>query len=239
MAPKVVPPSTTETGFSCPYCGVLTTQYWYETYAKPVETGRRIPSVSFPGEPIFTPLKYSKSVLLENSNLHVSSCFNCKKNAVWVGDQLSYPSTRMGPEPNADMPEELIVDFEEARTIVNHSPRGAAALLRLCIQKLCKHLLAVGRTIDEQIAFLVGNGLNTTVKKSLDIVRVIGNEAVHPGVIDLKDDHDTAVRLFELVNAISDQMISHPKKVDEMYRKLPPEKREAIDRRDSGAKTAD
>jgi hypothetical protein len=70
------------------------------------------------------------------------------------------------------------------------------------------------------------------VQQSLDIVRVVGNEAVHPGTMDLKDDTAIATRLFELVNAIADQMISHPKAVDEMYSKLPPEKRKAIEARD-------
>jgi len=44
-------------------------------------------------------------------------------------------------------------------------------------------------------------------------VRVIGNEAVHPGKLDLKDDRDTATRLFKLVNIIAEQMISNPKHV--------------------------
>ena len=72
------------------------------------------------------------------------------------------------------------------------------------------------------------------MQQSLDIVRVVGNESVHPGVMDLKDDSDTALQLLELVNAIADQMISHPKKVKTMYAKLPEEKRKAIERRDKG-----
>jgi hypothetical protein len=68
------------------------------------------------------------------------------------------------------------------------------------------------------------------------MVRVIGNESVHPGSIDLNDDRETALRLFDLVNAIADQMISHPKKVKEMYGKLPEEKRKAIEARDAAAK---
>ena len=50
-----------------------------------------------------------------------------------------------------------------------------------------------GEKLDDDIANLVKRGLNPTVQKSLDIVRVIGNEAVHPGVLDLKDDRDTAI----------------------------------------------
>ena len=74
--------------------------------------------------------------------------------------------------------------------------------------------------------------MNPLVQQSLDVVRVIGNEAVHPGVIDLKDDRDTATTLFQILNTIADQMISHPKTVQAMYDKLPETKREAIEKRD-------
>jgi hypothetical protein len=140
--------------------------------------------------------------------------------------------------PNSDLPETITADFEEAREIVQASPRGAASLLRLAIQKLCSHLGEKGKNIDDDIASLVRKGLNPLVQQSLDIVRVIGNEAVHPGTLDLSDDRDTAFRLFELVNAIADQMISHPKTVSDMYRKLPEMKRKAIESRDGTGETA-
>ncbi|MBF0527735.1 MAG: DUF4145 domain-containing protein [Deltaproteobacteria bacterium] len=171
-------------------------------------------------------------VNLDVINLFLSQCYNCDKVAVWVHDRLIYPSESHGAIPNADLPEEILRDYEEARTILNLSPRGAAALLRLCIQKLCRHLGENGKNIDHDIAALVAKGLNPLVQKSLDVVRVIGNEAVHPGVMDISDDRDTAARLFDLVNIIADQMITHPKVVNTMYEKLPESKRAAIDERD-------
>ena len=66
----------------------------------------------------------------------------------------------------------------------------------------------------------------------MDAVRVIGNEAVHPGTLDLKDDVDTATRLFDLLNIIAEQMISNPRHVKELYAKLPEAKRKAIEKRD-------
>jgi len=126
----------------------------------------------------------------------------------------------------------MIRDFEEAREIVDASPRGAAALLRLCTQKLCRYLGEKGKNLDEEIGNLVKKGLNPLIQQSLDVVRVIGNEAVHPGVIDLNDDRDTAIQLFTLVNSIAEQMISHPKAVRAMYDKLPEAKRKAIEQRD-------
>jgi hypothetical protein len=166
------------------------------------------------------------------SNLHVSHCYNCSKNAVWVYDRLIFPSRKSGAQPNPDLPSDILPDFAEAREIVDASPRGAAALLRLCIQKLCGHLGEKGKNIDDDIASLVKKGLHPQIQKSLDIVRVIGNEAVHPGTMDLKDDRESELTVFDLVNSIVDQMISHPKTVQAMYAKLPESKRKAIEARD-------
>lgn len=82
------------------------------------------------------------------------------------------------------------------------------------------------------IGALVRKGLNPTVQQALDTVRVIGNEAVHPGEMDLSDDTETAEALFSLVNLIADQMISGPKAVNAMFSSLPEEKRKGIENRD-------
>jgi len=240
---------------------VFTTQYWYDVLADEVSSEKGLPFVltgqtqeqrakiveGLDGADKRKMIEYmdralsgmvyldsasSKYVQLSVSNLHLSKCYHCKKIAVWVFDRLVFPPTKSGVMPNPDLPSEVIADFEEAREIVNASPRGAAALLRLCIQKLCAHLGEKDKKIDDAIASLVRKGLNPLVQKALDIVRVIGNEAVHPGVLDLRDDRDTAFELFGLVNSISDQMITHPKAVETLYKKLPESKRKAIEERD-------
>jgi hypothetical protein len=75
--------------------------------------------------------------------------------------------------------------------------------------------------------------LDPRVQQALDVVRVVGNNAVHPGELDLKDDRETADRLFDLVNLIVDVMISRPAQIDQMYATLPPGAIEAIKRRDA------
>jgi len=259
MAKKTNPPSIKEPAFNCPHCGAFTTQYWYRLCAKQLEHENPLPNI--PQAEFIADVKADKNlkqeqkeaflawydematglVFLENKgdtypdldvyNLYISKCYNCGKITVWVHDNIVFPHEKQGVQPNQDLPEGIIKDFEEARDIVGLSPRGAAALLRLCIQKLCIFLGEKGKNIDEDIASLVKKGLNPLVQKSLDIVRVIGNEAVHPGVIDLNDDRDTANELFDLVNSMADQMISHPKSVQELYGKLPETKRKAIEER--------
>ena len=63
------------------------------------------------------------------------------------------------------MPDDVRADYDEANSIANASPRGAAALLRLAIQKLCKHLGKPGKIINDDIAALVTDGLPPKVSR--------------------------------------------------------------------------
>ena len=258
-------PSIRHTAFSCPHCGAYTTQHWYQLYRKAFDGDSPKPLVPDEqmicsikddvrmhesakaemltwakkmklGLPFFEHESNSHYLGSSVSNLWISECYNCHKLAVWVHDNLVHPRTKTAAAPNPDLPDDIKVVFEEARAILEDSPRGSAALLRLCIQKLCSHLGEKGKSIDADIASLVQKGLSPVVQQSLDIVRVIGNESVHPGEINLNDDRETAVSLFELVNSICDQMISHPAKVAGLYSKLPEAKRKAIEKRDASKK---
>ena len=260
MPAKSTPPSISETAFDCPNCGVFTTQNWFSLYPKSFDEKTRTPPIpdaemaertqtnmemdaEWKAKSIDWIKKMNSGIIFlaenkqthyhfkEANNLFLSQCYNCKKFAVWVHDQLIYPTAMTGPEPNPDLPPDILRDYEEAGRIVSESPRGAAALLRLGIQKLCISLGEKGQNIDDDIASLVKKGLAPIVQKALDVVRVIGNEVVYPGSLDLKDDRDTAIRLFDLVNIIAEQMISNPKHVQELYDKLPERKPKAIERR--------
>lgn len=145
---------------------------------------------------------------------------------------MIHPVGGVAPLPNQDLPEDIASDYLEARDIASTSPRGAAALLRLCIQKLCIHLGQPGKDLNKDIGALVANGLNPMIQKSLDIVRVVGNESVHPGTIDLRDDPAIATRLFSIVNIIADVMITQPKMIEETYGLIPEGKKDGITARD-------
>ncbi len=147
---------------------------------------------------------------------------------------MVHPDRGSAPAPNPEMPEDVKQDYEEAARIITHSPRGASALLRLSIQKLCVNLGGKGKNINDDVATLVQQGLPETVQQALDVVRVTGNNAVHPGQIDV-DDVDVAERLFPLVNLIVEYMIDMPKRVASLYNALPEEAKEAIERRDDGS----
>lgn len=137
--------------------------------------------------------------------------------------------------PNDDLSEAIKEDYNEAASILQKSPRGAAALLRLAVQKLCMQLGEEGKDINKDIANLVKKGLSATIQQALDALRVIGNESVHPGQIDLRDDPATAQALFRLLNKIAETMISEPKQIQEIYDKIPESKKKAIESRDKDA----
>lgn len=134
------------------------------------------------------------------------------------------------------MPAQIMSEYAEAAAILPGSPRGSAALLRLAVQKLLPLLGATKRDINHQIGELVEKGIiSARVQKALDTLRVIGNEAVHPGTIDLTDNVEVAMALFRLLNFIVDKAISEPKHADEMFALLPPDKLAGIAQRDKVA----
>jgi hypothetical protein len=162
-------------------------------------------------------------------------CQHCGNIAIWQNEKLVYPDLSTVPPPNADLDEDIRADYDEARSIVNRSPRGAAALLRLCIQKLCKQLGEPGDNLNADIGALVKKGLPVQIQRALDTVRVIGNESVHPGTIDLKDDGETANSLFTLVNIIAHDRITQPKEIEALYNTLPASKLQGIEDRDKNS----
>lgn len=166
-------------------------------------------------------------------NLNLSRCMDCNRVSIWRHTSLIWPLKNEAPDPSPDLPEDARADYIEAGMVLGASPRSAAALLRQAVQRLCRFLGEKGKRIDEDIASLVTKGLDPRVQKALDVVRVIGNNAVHPGQIDLKDDRSTAEKLFGLVNLIADIMISQPKHIDAMFDDLPEEARKAIEKRDT------
>ncbi len=146
---------------------------------------------------------------------------------------MMHPPEGSVAPPNSELRSDIKEDYHEAKSILTKSPRGACALLRLCIQKLCQQLGLPGKDLDADIGALVKKGLPVTIQRALDIVRVIGNNAVHPGVLDLKDDVPTASRLFELVNHIAYSMITQPKEIEKLYEeKVPTPQKQAIEKRD-------
>ena len=145
------------TSFECPHCGVYAQQDWLGL--------NQLPDI----------------IYKQTQWLEITQCMHCKEHTVWDQHKLVYPTSSIAPQSSSDMPIDIANDFNEARSVLAFSPRSSAALLRLALEKLCTHLKLPGKNFNEQIGAMVKEGLSPKVQKALDIVRVIGNNAVHPG----------------------------------------------------------
>lgn len=151
-------------------------------------------------------------------------CQNCYKISIWVDEKIVYPKPRLTPLPNEDLPDKIKADYEEASAIVQDSPRGACALLRLALEKLMKHLDKdnKNKTLNDAIKnFIEKEKPDETLQKALDSVRVIGNNAVHPKELDISDNREIAIILFEIINHIAEKTLSSVKQIDKIYNLLP------------------
>ncbi|HCG5094773.1 TPA: DUF4145 domain-containing protein [Vibrio parahaemolyticus] len=117
------------------------------------------------------------------------------------------------------------------------SPRGSAALLRLGLQKLCKHLGKDGKNINEDIRGLSKDDiLPPKVIQVADTVRITGNNAVHPGEMSEEDFDYVASKLFDLLNFIVRKAITEPKELDELYHRTPEKPRKSAELYDAKIK---
>lgn len=216
---KVVQPYFNGESYSCPCCGAFSQMIWNQ-------------------------------MILPNGNstdFHIVYCQSCKRPQVWMDlkqylpklnqhyeyRKIIYPEISIVPRPSDDIPEDIKPDYQEAANIYQKSPRGSAALLRLCLQKLCKHLGGTGKNINDDLAYLAKKELvSSKIIRAADVVRITGNEAVHPGTIDDKDFDGIAIKLFDLINIIVRQGITEQKEIDSLFNMMPEKKRQEAENRD-------
>jgi hypothetical protein len=244
---KEVAPQLGLDSYSCPHCGALAHQFWFHVYVDSFKKGEG-PSViplqaienfvatlegdddgkmiallerSRKHEVTYESLQYGSSSHWRMMNLFIGRCHACEGFAIWIKDKLIWPVLSLEVEPHQDMPGVVKEDFIEAARIVQLSPRGSAALSRMILQKLMAVLGEKGDNINEDIGSLVKKGLEIEIQQALDVVRVIGNNAVHPGKIDIKDDSATAMTLLQLINLVIERRIATQKRIAEMFASLP------------------
>lgn len=221
---KHYPPKHAKGEYHCPHCNVFSKQRWSHLNAS--------------GDLYDRPHHQSNIRGLTNLTGNFteewtsSFCEHCNGIILWLSGSIVYPKKILVEQPNEDLNEDIQADYLEAANVLSDSPRSAAAILRLALQKLCKQLGENGKNINDDIGELVKKGLNPTIQKSLDSLRITGNNAVHPGELDLTEDIDRVIKLFGLVNFIAEKMITEPKEIDSFYDDMPDESKKAVEKRD-------
>jgi len=241
MQSKYTPPKYGESKFNCPNCDAFSHQQWSEIINNHHHMGESIELISYlrevPNE-VFLPeeeelIPNSINGFLINNYVAISLCYHCEKTSIWINGEMVYPLSTSAPAPNQDMPEDVKELYEEARKLGTLSPMASTAILRLALEKLLPQIGAQRGNIDNMIGQLVEKGLPKEVEKALDSLRVIGNQAVHPGTIDINDNTDAAFALFRLLNFVVERMITQLKEIDEIYELLPEGKRKGIEKRNA------
>lgn len=233
-----IKPERHKKSFTCPHCNAISLQSWVNK--------NLIVSGNYQGVKQYD-LSDSKKLVgyipggnykTSNSDqeilntIDISICTNCTKSTIWIDGKLLFPNALQVPDANTNMPEKVRQVYYEAAEVFNISVKSSGALLRLAIQYLCKEL-GYDCDINEAIKKMVAKGLDERVQKSLDIIRVIGNNAVHPGEINLDEEKETVMSLFNLLNFIVEEMISKENEINKIFAALPQKNLEAINKRDN------
>ncbi len=234
--------------FSCPHCHVVSQQRWISSYQlseivfslyQHIYLNYRVNIHDFQQKAIAHFLSSAKSEFPNDINSFIPStcsiaiCQSCNDFSLWVDEKMVYPHNLPIDPPNEDLNDEIKSLYNEAASIFADSPKGATALLRLALQKLLIQVGKTGRNINSDIKELVTEGLSPKIQQALDLVRVIGNNAVHPGQINVDDNTDVAFKLFKILNIIADELITKEKEIDALYNDIIPEEtREHINQRD-------
>lgn len=233
--PKFTPAAFGEGAFNCPYCGVYARHSWH--WVLETEAHSNEPNQQSPNATDYFSISGAQMFGERIAGLNVSNCGHCRTPALWLGSRLLLPPNSNAEPAHDDMPASVKVIYAEAAEIVDASPRGAAALLRVAVEELTHELgCDPRRRITDKIGELVTKGLSPEVIMALDIVRVTGNNASHPsGMLLLDDNRETATALFQIINFIVEQAISHRKRLEEMHDHLPEGIRQQIEQRNRKA----
>ena len=120
-----VSPECWKDAFNCPNCKVYSTHIWHRVQGR-----------------------ISNAPTSDLDDIYSASrCYHCDHIMLWRDEKIIDPEHTIAPEPDDNLSKDIQRDYDEAASILQKSPRAAAALLRLCIQKLCKELGEPGKNM--------------------------------------------------------------------------------------------
>ena len=218
--------------FSCPHCNTVAHQDWYSLFLNP-ENAAEI-RVLTPETVIVSTLrqgeaqrdnikevdqlverlkkneltyqyqKHPQPLKVRMANLHMSNCHGCNGFSLWVGGVLVFPT-------KVDQTSELVEeDVEEAAAILEKFPRGATALMRVCIQKLVPLLKENGKELNNYVSSLVHKGLEMEIQQAMEVLQVLRADPGQLSQLEAQADKETARRFLDSLKAVIERrMLPH------------------------------
>ncbi|WP_194192678.1 DUF4145 domain-containing protein [Clostridium chrysemydis] len=185
--------------FICSYCKINSETKWLSYSLLKINQGKSYYKLLDNKFNISFNNSITKSLRTPLKSIDISICENCNNVAIWLDHTLIYPKTLLTEKPIANMPIDIKNIYLEASKIVELSPSSAGALLRLALQNLITYL---GYTddLDNCIHKLVKKGLDESILAVLESIKVIGNNPIKPGEINLSEKKSDVLILFNVLN---------------------------------------
>jgi hypothetical protein len=227
---EYVEPRLGAESFSCPHCKTIAHQDWHSLFLRPENAAEvrvltpETVNVTASGrgeaqqdsikeidrfverlkrnELTYEYQKHPQPLKVRMANLHVSNCHSCNGFALWVGGLLVFP-TRIDKTP--ELVEE---DVEEAAAILEKFPRGAAALMRVCVQKLVPLLEDNGKALNQRVSSLVRKGLEMEMQQSMEVLAVLRSDPAQLSQLESQADKETALRFLDSLQAVLERRMS-------------------------------
>lgn len=165
--------------------------------------------------------------------LRLSRCMECHEITIWLDQKMVWPDQQIDHRAHEMMPPTAREEFDEAAKVFRDSPRAGCALLRTCLEKICADRGHIKGTLFARAGSLVSEMSSLHGRQAVDIVRVFGNESIHPGKMEANDIAENAERMFDAINLIVEEVYDRPARFSQLFEKLSPSQRREIERRDS------
>lgn len=225
--PTPVAPKLDLKSFTCPHCGVLSQHDWrYVLSGAHSEEGHALVLAS------------PSDLWGEDTTWMFATCGACDEHSFWRGAEMVWPmSAGAVAPPHDELTEPARGLYIEARAVLPHSRRAAAALIRASLERLLREVLEEpGGRLHDLIA-TAHTRVSVPLWRMLTAVRVLGNTTLHEDddseLVTLylgDDDASTAEPYFWTVNAVVEELIERPRIAAEMYASIPDSKRAAAER---------
>lgn len=200
---------------TCPLCGTLSDQWWSDLF---------LVLPGYDDEPDTTQ---------KVEGLQTTRCSACQGVSYWFEDRMVHPPQRTGPPAHLDMPPSVGELYREAQEVAGASPRAAAVLLRVALERLLAEAGRDGKNLNDAIAEYIKEGdVPDELQQAMDVVRITGNQAAHPEQLRVDDSVGGTAALFEIVNELVDRLIGFKARMARVYSQLDEEKRAQVERRD-------
>jgi hypothetical protein len=225
---EYIEPQLGAESFSCPHCNTVAHQDWYSLFLKPENTAEvrvltpeavkalrqsdaqrdNIKEIDQFVERLkknaltYEYQKHPHPLKVKMANLHISNCHSCNGFSLWVRGVLVFP-TRIDKTP--ELVEE---DLEEAAAILNKFPRGATALMRVCIQKLVPLLEDNGKELNQRVSSLVRKGLEMEIQQAMDVLQVLRSDSTQLNPLRSEADRETALRFLDSLKEVLERRMS-------------------------------